>query len=163
VPKISLRWQPVSDSFMFRVTYSKSFQAPTLYALNSPTGIGFTNSLAEFDTLQAHQVTQPVTSLSPSWSKNLSAGFVWSPTSLPGFLLSVDYFNIKQSDVVGNLGQAGVVDQVFHDVEVNGAASPYAQYVHVSSPTGPTITAPGQISGLGLDNLYFVIPAASNL
>ncbi len=163
VPKIALRWAPVSDSFMFRVTYSKSFQAPSLYQLNAPTGIGFTNSLAEFDTLQAHQVTQPVSSLSPSWSKNLSAGFVWSPKSAPGLLLSVDYFNIKQTDVVGNLGLAGVVDQVFHDVEVNGAASPYAQYVHVSSATGPTITAPGQISGLGLDNLYFVIPAASNL
>ncbi len=163
VPKIALRYQPVDDSFMFRVTYSKSFQAPTLYQLNSPTGIGFTNSLAEFDTLQAKQVTQPVTSLSPSWSKNLSAGFVWSPKNIPGFLFSVDYFHIKQTDVVGNLGLAGVVDQVFHDVEVNGSASAYAKYVHVSSPTGPLITQPGQVSGLGLDNLYFVIPAASNL
>ena len=48
--------------------------------------------------------------------------------------------------MVGNLGQTGVVDQVFHDVEVNGAASPYAHYIHVSSATGPTISAPGQIS-----------------
>ncbi len=163
VPKIALRWQPVDDSFLIRVTYSKSFQAPTLYQLNSPTGIGFTNSLAEFDTLQAKQVTQPVTGLTPSWSKNLSAGFVWSPKQLPGFLFSVDYFHIKQSDVVGNLGLAGVVDQVFHDVEVNGANSAYAKYVHVSSATGPLISGPGQVSGLGLDNLYFVIPAASNL
>ena len=163
VPKIALRWQPTGDSFMFRVSYSKSFQAPTLYQLNSPTGIGFTNSLAEFDTLQAKQVTQPVSGLTPSWSKNFSAGFVWSPKSIPNLLLSVDYFNVKQSDVVGNLGLAGVVDQVFHDVEVNGTASPYAKYVHVSSATGPLISGPGQISGLGLDNLYFVIPAASNL
>lgn len=163
VPKIALRYQPVDDSFMFRVTYSKSFQAPTLYQLNAPTGIGFTTSLAEFDNIQAGQVTTAVTSLTPSWSKNFSAGIVWSPKNIPGLLVSVDYFNIKQSDVVGNLGLAGVVDQVFHDVEVNGANSPYAKYIHISTPTGPTISQPGQISALGLDNLEFVIPAASNL
>jgi iron complex outermembrane receptor protein len=163
VPKFALRWQPVNDSFLVRMTYSKSFAAPTLYQLNSPVAIGFTNSLAEFDGLQAGQTTQPVTSLSPSWSKNFSGGFVWSPKKVPGLLISVDYFNIEQTDVVGNLGLAGVVDQVFHDVEVNGAASPYAQYIHISTPTGPTITQPGQISALGLDNLEYVIPAASNL
>ena len=162
VPKIALRWQPV-ESLMVRTTYSESFAAPTLYALNSPPAIGFSNSLAEFDNIQAHQVTQPVASLSPSKSKNFSAGIVWSPKAVPNFLFSIDYFNIEQTDVVGNLGQAGVVDAVFHDVEVNGAASPYAQYIHVGSATGPTITAPGQITSIGLDNLYYVIPAASNL
>ena len=28
VPKIALRYQPVDDSFLLRLTYSKSFQAP---------------------------------------------------------------------------------------------------------------------------------------
>jgi len=65
--------------------------------------------------------------------------------------------------VINSLGAAGVVDQVFHDVEVNGSASPYAKLIHISSATGPTISGAGQVSGLGLDNLYFVIPAASNL
>jgi iron complex outermembrane receptor protein len=163
VPKVSLRWQPFDESVLIRATYSESFAAPTLYALNSPPAIGFTNSLAEFDNIQAHQITEPVASLSPSKSKNLSVGLVWSPKKVPNLLFSIDYFNVEQTDVVGNLGLAGVVDQVFHDVEVNGAASPYAQYIHVSSATGPTISAPGQISAIGLDNLYYVIPAASNL
>jgi len=163
VPKIALRYQPVDDSFLLRLTYSKSFQAPTLYQLNSPTGIGFTNSLAEFDTNQAAEVTTPVTNLAPSRSTNYSAGAVWSPKTIPGLLLSVDYFNVKQSGVINSLGAAGVVDQVFHDVEVNGATSRYASLIHISSATGPTISQTGQISALGLDNLYFVIPAASNL
>jgi iron complex outermembrane receptor protein len=162
VPKIALRWQPV-ESLMVRTTYSESFAAPTLYALNSPPGIGFTASLAEFDNIQAHQISQPVQSLTPSESRNLSAGIVWSPKAVPNFLFSIDYFKVEQTDVVGNLGLTGVVDQVFHDVEVNGSASPYAQYIHVGSATGPTITTAGQISGIGLDNLYYVIPAASNL
>jgi iron complex outermembrane receptor protein len=163
VPKVAFRYQPVDDSLLFRATFSKSYAAPTLYQLNAPTGIGFTNSLAEFDSNQANQQSLAVTSLSPSHSTNYSAGVVWSPKAVPDLLLSVDYFRIIQSDVVSNLGAAGVVDQVFHDVEVNGSASRYASLVHIGSFTGTTISAPGQISALGLDNLYYVIPAASNL
>ena len=74
VPKIALRWQPFGESFLIRTTYSESFAAPTLYALNSPPAIGFTNSLAEFDNIQAHQITEPVESLSPSKSKNFFGG-----------------------------------------------------------------------------------------
>jgi iron complex outermembrane recepter protein len=163
VPKIALRYQPVDDSLMFRATYSKSFAAPTLYELNSPVAIGFTPPLAEFDTNQAGLVTTAVTSLAPSRSTNYSAGVVWSPKKLPDFLLSVDYFSIKQTDVISSYFTTGVVDQVFHDVEVNGANSPYASLIHISSATGPTISAPGQVSALGLDNLYMVVPSASNL
>ncbi|HEY8996112.1 MAG TPA: TonB-dependent receptor [Lacunisphaera sp.] len=163
VPKIALRYQPVDDSLLFRATFSKSFAAPTLYELNSPVAIGFTPPLAEFDTNQAGLVTTAVTSLAPSRSTNYSAGIVWSPKALPDFLVSVDYFNIKQSEVISSYFTSGVVDQVFHDVEVNGGNSPYASLIHISSATGPTISAPGQVSLLGLDNLYLVVPAASNL
>jgi len=163
VPKVALRYQPFDDSLLLRATFSKSFAAPTHYELNAPVAIGFTPPLAEFDTNQANLETTPVPGLSPSRSKNWSAGVVWSPKRLPDFLFSVDYFSIEQTDVISNLFSPGVVDQVFHDVEVNGAASPYAQYIHISSSTGPTIAAPGQISALGLDNLVLVVPGASNI
>ena len=163
VPKISLRYQPVGEDFLFRLTFSKSFAAPTLYELNSPTGIGFTGSLPEFDSNQAHLRLDPVESLSASRSTNFSAGIVWTPEAVSGLSLSIDYFKIEQTAVVSNLNASGVLDHVFHDVEVNGGASPYAGLVHYGSFEGPTITEPGQVSGLGLDNLYFVIPAASNL
>lgn len=163
VPKIALRYQPVDDSLLFRATFSKSFAAPTLYELNAPVSIGFTPPLAEFDTNQAGLETTAVTGLSPSRSRNWSAGVVWSPKDLPDLLVSVDYFNIRQTDVISSYFSPGVVDQVFHDVEVNGANSPYAGLIHISSSTGPTISAPGQVSALGLDNLVMVVPAASNL
>ncbi len=163
VPKISLRYQPVGDDLLFRFTFSKSFAAPTLYDINAPTGIGFTGSLPEFDSNQAHLQLTPVTELSPSRSTNYSAGVVWTPAGVEGLSLSVDYFDIEQTAVISNLNASGVLDQVFHDVEVNGAASPYASLIHFGSFTGPTISEPGQISGLGLDNLYFVIPSSSNL
>ncbi len=163
VPKIALRYQPVDESLLFRGTFSKSFAAPTLYQLNSPPAEGFTSPLAEFDSAQAHQETTAVTELIPSRSTNYSAGVVWTPKSIKGLSVSVDYFKIKQTDVVSNLGATGVVDAVFHDIEVNGSASRYAPLLHVGNYTGPTLTAPGQVSAIGLDNLYYSIPAASNI
>ncbi len=163
VPKVAFRYQPFDDSLLFRATFSKSFAAPTLYELNSPVAIGFTPPLAEFDTNQAGLETTPVLGLSPSRSTNWSAGVVWSPKNAPDFLFSVDYFNLEQSAVISSFFSPGVVDQVFHDVEVNGAASPYASLIHISTSSGPTISAPGQVSALGLDNLVLVVPAASNL
>ncbi|MEO6001869.1 MAG: TonB-dependent receptor plug domain-containing protein [Opitutus sp.] len=163
VPKISLRYQPVDETLLFRGTFSKSFAAPTLYQLNAPTSSGSTASLAEFDSSQAFQQSVAVTELKPSRSTNVSAGVVWTPKTIENLSVSLDYFRIKQTDVVSNLGAAGVVDQVFHDIEVNGSASRFASLLHVSSFTGPTITAPGQISSIGLDNLYYSIPAASNI
>jgi len=164
VPKIALRWQPVDESFLVRATFSKSFAAPTLFQLNSPTGIGFTQPLAEFDSAQAHQENVAVTELDPSRSTNYSAGFVWTPKAVSGLSVSIDYFNVKQTDTISNLGNPGVVDQVFHDIEVNGSASRYASLLHVGDFTGPTITGgAGQVSTIGLDNLYYVIPAASNI
>ncbi len=164
VPKIALRWQPVDDTLLVRATFSKSFAAPTLYQLNSPTGIGFTAPLAEFDSAQAHEETVAVTELTPSRSTNYSAGVVWTPKAITGLSVSLDYFDIKQTDTISNLGATGVVDQVFHDIQVNGSASRYASLLHVGDFTGPTITGgAGQVSAIGLDNLYFVIPAASNL
>jgi iron complex outermembrane receptor protein len=163
VPKVALRWQPFGDSLLVRATYSRSFAAPTLYQIHSPTGIGFSAVLAEFDSNQANLLSTAVTSLKPSRSTNYSAGVVWTPKGINGLSLSVDYFNLKQTDVVSNLDNTGVVDQVFHDVEVKGAASQYASLIHVGSFTGPTISAPGQISALGLDNIFYVIPGASNI
>lgn len=163
VPKVALRYQPFGDDLLLRVSFSKSFAAPTLYQLNSPTGEGFTGSLPEFDSNQAHLLLLPVESLMPSRSTNYSAGVVWTPRGVAGLSFSVDYFAIEQKDVISNLNASGVLDQVFHSVEVNGTASRYASLIHYGSFTGPTISAPWQVSALGLDNLYFVIPAASNI
>ncbi|HYD82821.1 MAG TPA: TonB-dependent receptor, partial [Opitutus sp.] len=163
VPKVSLRYQPTGDDWVLRFTYSRSFAAPALYELNAPTGTGFTNSLAEFGSNQAQLQTLPVESLMPSRSRNFSGGVVWTPQAVAGLSVSVDYFAIEQTDVISNLNAAGVIDQVFHDVEVNGVASPYASILHVGGYNGPTVTEPGQLSSLGIDNFYFVIPAASNL
>jgi len=163
VPKLALSYQPVDDSLLFRATISRSFAAPTIFNLHSPVGIGFSQQLAEFDGNQANLQTTPVSTLKPSKSRNISVGVVWTPPAAKTLSISVDFFDIKQTDVISNYDAAGVVDAIFHDVEVNGANSAYAKFIHLGDFTGPTVSAPGQISSMGLDNVYYVIPAASNL
>lgn len=157
VPKFSLRWLPVDDQFAVRATYSKSFSAPTLFNLFGPGGIGFTSSL----TLDRFGGGQPIVgqanarsganpSLLPSRSKNYTFGFVWSPKAVKGFSLTMDYFDIKQTDLISTIGSATILQ----DVELNGATSPYAGFVKIGSFSGTAISAPGQVGSNPIDDVY---------
>lgn len=166
VPKYSIRWLPVDEQLAFRATYSKSFSAPTLFNLFGPGGIGFTGSLslARFGggpniTGQANASSGANPNLLPSNSKNYTAGVVWSPKAVKGFSVTLDYFNIKQTDLVSTIGSATILQ----DVELNGAASPFASFVHISAPnaglagfnSGTTITTTGQIGRApSIDSVY---------
>ena len=160
VPKVSLRWLPVDDQFAFRSTYSKSFAAPTLFSLFGPTNSGATPSLVgitaynaagvaigTFPPIQGSQQSGSNSTLRPSRSKNWTAGFIYSPKALKGFSVSVDYFNIKETDLVGALAATTTIVQ---DVEHFGPASIYSQFVHLGNFGqfgGTLVTAPGQLSG----------------
>jgi iron complex outermembrane receptor protein len=158
VPKISLRWMPVNDEFAVRSTYSKSFAAPTLFSLFGPTNSGATPSLVgitaynasgvaigTFPPVQGSQQSGSNPNLKPSRSKNYTAGFIYSPKALKGFSISVDYYNIKESDLVGALATTTTIIQ---DVEQFGPASVYANFVHLGNfgqLGGTLVTAPGQL------------------
>lgn len=165
VPKVSLRWLPVDDQFAIRGTYSKSFAAPALPSLFGPGGIGFTSSLnlSRFGgginiTGQANSRTGSNPNLLPSHSKNYTYGFVFSPKAVKGFSIAVDYFNIKQTDLVSTIGAANILQ----DVELLGTASAYANRVRLgASPNdasqftaGQAITAAGQIGNRAIDTVY---------
>lgn len=166
VPKYSIRWLPFDEQLAFRATYSKSFAAPTLFNLFGPGGIGFTGSLAlaRFGggpniTGQANATSGSNPNLLPSNSKNYTAGVVWSPKAIKGFSVTVDYFNIKQTDLVSTIGSSNILQ----DVELNGAASPFAKFVRIADPgaglagfnSGAPITAPGQIGNApSIDSIF---------
>lgn len=165
VPKYSIRYLPVNDEFALRGTYSKSFSAPALYNLLGPSGIGYTDpfTLDKFGggsvaNLQTNFLSGSNPNLKPSNSKNYTFGVVYSPKALKGFSVSVDYWDIKQTDLVSSIGTTTILQ----DVETNGAASPYADKVHFLSFTGATPTAPGQISGTAPDDIY-VIDSLTNI
>lgn len=156
VPKVSLSWRPFNEEFLLRGTFSKSFSAPTLFNLFGPGGIGFTDSLA-LDKLGGGSITGQAQSrsgsnpnLMPSRSKNYTFGFVWSPKAVKGLSVTVDYFNIEQTDLISTIG----AETILQDVELNGPASPYAGFVKITGFNGTAITAPGQIGNNAIDDIY---------
>ena len=166
VPKISLRYLPLNDEFAFRGTYSKSFTEPQLYSLYGPSNSGFTTGLGgltaynsagqpngNFPPLQGFQLGGSNPKLTPSKSKAYTFGFVYSPKFLKGLEITVDYYDIKQTDLVGSVAGTTTIIQ---SVERLGAASPFAPYVALGNypgQGGTAITAPGQLS-TNVNNLY---------
>jgi len=160
VPKYSLRYLPFNDELAIRTTYAESFTAPTMYALYGPSSSGFTNSpggLNAYDTsgnatgkkfpnIQGQQINGFNPHLTPSTAKSWTAGFVYSPKYLKGLEVTVDYYDIKQEDLIGSPGGTLTMMQ---DVEKLGAASPFSQYVTLGNYAfngGTHVTTPGQLS-----------------
>lgn len=160
VPKVTLRYLPVNDEFALRGTYSKSFSAPTLYGLFGPISIGFTDPFTldpagggdPIDNMQTNAQSGSNPNLRPSESENYTVGFVYSPKSVRGLSISVDYWNIDQTDLISSIPDATVLQ----DVETKGTASAYANAVRFFSFSGPGVTAPGQISNIAPDDIYLV-------
>jgi iron complex outermembrane receptor protein len=172
VPKVSLRWQPMGDTFAIRASYSESFTAPSLFELFGPTNSGFTqgivldrydtngNSLnSQTGTIQARSRSGSNSELDPSESKNYTVGFTWSPGgAMEGFQASVDYYNIKETGIINTLPS----DQILQHVEQFGPNSPFAQYVRLGQSIagenhfddGALITTPGQITNRPSDEVW---------
>jgi iron complex outermembrane receptor protein len=159
VPKVTLKWLPFSDELALRSTWGKSFSAPTLFSLYGPASIGFTENLdGQIEAIPGHEpisgqangLTGSNPNLKPSLGKNLTFGLVYAPKFVKGLSLTLDYFRIKQTDLISSIGAFTILQ----DVETYGAASPYANLVKLGSFNGTAITAPGEISGNSPDNVY---------
>jgi iron complex outermembrane receptor protein len=169
VPKFSIRYLPFNDEFAVRASYSKSFSAPSLFNLFGPNSIGFTNAFdltayhpalfppdGIYHDYQSNGETGSNPNLKPSNAKNYSFGVVWSPKKIgsvdtKGFSISLDYWHIKQTDLISSIGAANILQ----DVELNGANSIYIDKVSFGSFGSPNHpTAPGQISEGVPDDVY---------
>ncbi|MBA4137756.1 MAG: hypothetical protein C0518_10610 [Opitutus sp.] len=172
VPKYTLRWLPFNDEFAIRGTYSESFSAPTLFSLTGPVSAGFTAAINIFRYSNAGAPLNVQTgsrqyrsssgsnpSLSPSESRNWTAGVVWSPSGpLKGLEMSVDWFSIDERDLISTISSSLIVSSV----EQFGPASPYASLVRLGVSnagetyfgTGAPITSPGQMSDRPSDTVW---------
>jgi iron complex outermembrane receptor protein len=175
VPKFTLRWQPFDDTFAVRASYSESFTAPTLFELYGPTSAGFTNSqqVARYDSngnplgtntafVQFRQQTGANANLAPSKSDNFSMGLAWSPRgALEGLTASLDYYSIKEKDIIDTLPSSEVIQHV----EQFGTASPFAQFVRLGRSVagelrfedGDPVTAPGQMTNRPSDEVWLTL------
>ena len=169
VPKVTLRYLPFDDQLALRATYAKSFTAPTLYDLYGPSASGFTTGLgginaynssgnptgAKFAPLQGYQINGFNPLLTPSHAKSKTFGVILSPKFAKGLEVTVDYYKIEQTDLIGSPG--GTVTMV-QSVEALGAASPFSQYVTLNDfgfNGGAHVTGPGQLSP-NPSNIYVI-------
>lgn len=97
-------WVPV-DQLRFRGTYSQDIRAPTLYELFA--GVSSTRGL--FNDVHTNTntntivLTQGNTGLKPETARTLTLGGIWQPKFVPGFSVSLDYFNIKVANQITRL------------------------------------------------------------
>jgi iron complex outermembrane receptor protein len=167
VPRYQLNYRPINDELAFTATYAQSFTAPTLYDLYGPSSSGFTTSLgglkaynssgqltgSNFPNLQGFQLNGFNPGLKPSKAKSYTLGLRYSPNYAKGLEIRVDYYQIKQTDLIGSPG--GTTTMV-SSVEQFGAASPFAQFVTIggfAGQGGTQVTSPGQLS-TNVTNLY---------
>jgi len=166
VPKFTLRYLPLNDEFALRANYSKSFAAPTLFALYGPVSEGYTapftlnafggGSVSNF---QAQEQDGSNPNLKPTSAKSYSFGAVYSPKAVKGFSISLDYFNIKQTDLISSIGASTILQSV----EDLGPASPYINAVNIGGfNNGVHPTAPGQIS-VGVPDDFYVTNSSVNI
>jgi len=156
VPKLTLRYQPIKDLTM-RATYSNSFVAPTLFQLFGPTATGFSNPIGSLGGDQAQVETNSNPNLVPSKAESYTAGFVYSPSYIPGLTLSADFFKTWQSEIVSTVGG----NIILNNVDQLGPASVYANQVAFNNfpgqPGAKPVTAPGQLNG-NLVSVFYLDP-----
>ena len=153
VPKIGLRYQPIKD-LTLRATYSNSFIAPNLYQTSGPSSEAFTGGInLGAGTEQAHVLSGANPNLAPSTAETYTAGLVYSPSFVPGLVISADYFRTLQQNLISTIGGSIILN----DVNDFGAASAFAPLVAFSNfpgrPGAQPITSPGSLAG-NLNNVF---------
>ncbi|WP_161966169.1 TonB-dependent receptor plug domain-containing protein [Steroidobacter cummioxidans] len=112
-------WQPIDD-LRFRVTRSRDIRAPNLNELFAA-GTANTNSVIDpFNNnqnapYQGLAVGNPL--LQPEKADTLGIGVVLQPRFLEGFTASVDYYDVKISDAIGNVAAQNIVDNCFAGIQ----------------------------------------------
>lgn len=119
--KVGLTWQPVDD-VRFRGTYSKDIRAPNLGELYAS---GSSSLLPINDPTQANRSylvinrVMPNADLAPEEGKTYALGVVYSPSWLPGFSASLDYFNIAIEGLITTLTPQQTIDACFRGSTFN--------------------------------------------
>ena len=127
--KVGLEWQ-VTDDIRIRATRSRDIRAPTLWDLYQQQVI---SSSGISDPLTgvagpANTVMGGNPDLKPEVAANTTAGVVFTPSWLPNFSASVDYYHVEIDNAIG---QVNGLDQTIQNLCLNspGGSSPYCALV----------------------------------
>lgn len=115
--KVGATWQ-ATDDLRFRGTVSRDIRAPNLDELFAA-GTGRSNTVQlrepgqDVRTIDYNQLATGNPNVVPEVAKSWTVGAVATPSFLPGFALSVDYYQVKISGAIGSLQPQEVVDLCF--------------------------------------------------
>lgn len=136
--KIGIEWKPMSD-LLIRATYADVFRAPTIGDLFAPTvpsantytdpcngytgqatadpracaGVPTDGSFRQSNNqVTSFQVANP--NLEAEQGDVFTYGFVYSPSYLEGFSVTVDYWRVKLDDFITNLPENVMLNQCFN-------------------------------------------------
>lgn len=109
--KVGLTWQPI-DAIRLRGTRSRDVRAPTLNDLYSPmtSSLGTLRDPVTGANNPIPGITVGNPNLVPELANTLTAGIVVQPAFIPGFSLSVDWYDIKVKGAIGNLNRLRIVE-----------------------------------------------------
>ena len=157
MPKVGFVVRPAND-LALRGTFQKSFLPPSLFETHGSTVSGVSSPVnLGAGTEQAQEETNANPALRNTRADTYTAGIVIAPRQVPGLDLNADFFHVEETNRIGPIPDVAILD----GVNAAGPASPFAGLVHLGSPTGPTVTAPGQLAG-NLP-LYYVTDSLQNL
>jgi len=107
--KGGLDWH-LNNSIRLRGTLSQDIRAPNLNDLYQPPGVGSTNfsDLLTNTSNTTRQVSRGNPDLTPEKARSVTVGLVLTPSFLPAFSFSVDYFETKLTDAIITIGYGNV-------------------------------------------------------
>jgi outer membrane receptor protein involved in Fe transport len=121
--KVGLNYEPIPD-LRFRVTESRDIRAPTLADLYSGTTISYLNVNDPHTGVNGVIAVQGGgnPNLVPEVARTSTAGVVYTPSWLPRFSVSFDYYNIVIANAIGAINGANTA--ILQECENSGGTSP---------------------------------------
>jgi iron complex outermembrane receptor protein len=99
-PKAELLWEPVAG-LAFKGTYGTSFKAPALRQIGAPpifSASYFLDAQSPFGLTPALSLQGSNPDLSPEKSESFTVGFDWTPSSIAGLTVAMNYFETNFRD-----------------------------------------------------------------
>lgn len=122
--KLGVTYSPIDD-LRFRATRSRDIRAPNLQELFEGGGSRTNTLIDPFNANTSIQFTEIRTgniALTPEEADTWGIGAVFQPTFLPGFGLSVDYYEITLEGAIGSVDAQTIVNRCFEGLQQYCAA-----------------------------------------
>ncbi len=136
-PKVGIKWKPIPD-LLIRGSWGTAFRAPTFTEANTTQSRSYRPVTdpcitAAYSTLPGCQGLAPVTTgawvvtggnpnLKPETADTLTFGAVYTPSFVPRLSLTIDYYHIKKSNIIGTA-------DVNYIIARNAAGTDFVGYV----------------------------------